>query len=110
MRRGPQPRMLALDCAETLEGFPVELDAVAEAIRSDGEALLDPEGFGDEAVETEAVDLQVGAVGYRGEEMHGQVVGAVRGHRQVEGLGQMADLEEDGDAAAIGDVGLRKGD
>jgi hypothetical protein len=33
----------------------------------------------------------------------------VRGHRQIEGLGEVADLHERGDAAAIGDVGLGEG-
>ena len=38
--------------------------------------------------------------------MHRHVVRAVRGDRQVEGLGEVRDLHEDGDAAAVGDVGL----
>ncbi len=46
-------------CAEGVEGLPVELKAVAGAVWRDGEAVLDAERLGDEAVEAEAVGLQV---------------------------------------------------
>ena len=62
--------------------------------------------LGDVALEPEAVRLEIGAVRAGGEELHGHVMRAVRGDRQVEGLGQMGDLHERRDAAAIGDVGL----
>ena len=42
--------------------------------------------------------------------MHRDFVRAVRGHRQVEGLGQVGDLHEGGDAAAVRHVGFRKAD
>ena len=38
--------------------------------------------------------------------MNGDVMRAVDGDRQVEGLGEPGDLHEGGDASAIGDVGL----
>ena len=74
----------------------------------DGEAVLDPQRIRDNAVEAEAVRLEVGAVRRRGQQVHGDVVGAVRGHRQVERLGEVADLHEDRHAAAVGHVGLRE--
>ena len=45
--RGPATRR-----ADRVEGLPVELDAVAGAIRGKGEARLDAERLGDEAVES----------------------------------------------------------
>ena len=42
--------------------------------------------------------------------MHGHVMRAVRGDRQVEGFGEVRDLHEGGDAAAIGHVRLGIGD
>ena len=56
------------------------------------------------------MDLEVRAVRHRGEEMHGQVVHAVRGDREIERLGEVRDLNEHRDAAAVRHVGLRIGD
>src|SRR5215471_7233398 len=53
-----------------IQRLPVELDAVAGAIRRDGEAVLDQQRVCDEAVEAETVGFQVGAVGRGGEEVH----------------------------------------
>ena len=64
-------------------------------VRRDGAARPDPQRLGDEALEAEAVRLEVRAIGHGGQQVHGEVVGAVRGHRQVERLGQVADLHED---------------
>ena len=97
-------------CPQRVERFPVEFDAVTRAVGRDGEALDHPQRLGDEAVQTEAVSLQVRAVRRGREQVDREVVRAVRGHRQVEGLREVADLHERGDPAAVGDVGLRERD
>ena len=52
------------------------------------------ERLGDVALEPEAMRFEIGAVRAGGEEMHGHVMRAVGGDRQVEGLGQVGDLHE----------------
>ncbi len=95
--------------AQARQRLPVERHAMPRTVRRDGAAVLHPERLGDVAVQAEAVRFEVRAVRRGGQQMHAEVVGAVRGHRQVERFGQVADLHEDGHAAAVGDVGLRKG-
>src|SRR5207247_10461470 len=62
-----------------LERPPIEVDTVARPVRRDGQPGLDLERLGDEPIEPEAVDLEVRAVRSPGQQVHGQVVGAVRG-------------------------------
>ena len=83
---------------------------MAGPVRGYGSALLEPERLGDVAVEPEAVGLQVRAVRRRREQVHGDVVRAVGRHGQVEGLGEVADLNEHRHPAAVRHVGLGKGD
>jgi hypothetical protein len=61
------------------------------------------------AVQPEAMHFQIRPVRRRREQMHRQVVCAVRGKRQVVRLGQVRHLHEYCDAAAIGHVRLGKG-
>src|SRR5690242_19428398 len=86
---------------DVLERLPVEVDAVAGPVRRHGHPRHDPERLGYEPIEPEAVGLEVRAVRNGGQQVHGDVMGAVRGHGQVEGLGQVADLHECRDAAAV---------
>ena len=74
------------------ERLEVEREAVAGPVGGEGQAVDDLQRLGDVAVEAEAVGLEVAAVRGGGEEVHGQVVRAVGGDRQVEGLGQVRDL------------------
>jgi hypothetical protein len=46
------------------------------------------------AFEAKAVDFEIGAVRHCSQQLDRDVVGAVRGDRQVEGFGQMGDLEK----------------
>ena len=82
---------------------------MARPLGRDRLAVLERERLGDEALEAEAVDLEVGGVRHRGQQVDVEVVDAVRGHRQVRGLGEARDLEPDRDAAAVREVGLREG-
>ena len=47
---------------DRVQRLPVELDAVARAVRRDRAAVLEPERLGDVAVEPEAVRLEAGRV------------------------------------------------
>ena len=55
----------------------IVLDAVAGTVRGDGASVLEPERFGEEALQTEAVELEPGAVGDRAEQVHVDVVAAM---------------------------------
>jgi hypothetical protein len=65
---------------------------VAWTIGRDRLALADLEGVGDEALQSEAVNLEVRRVRDRREEVHVEVVDAVRGHREVVRLRRVSDL------------------
>src|SRR5439155_3416926 len=91
---------------ESVESLPVELDAVTGAIGRQRRARLQAQRLGDEPIEPEAVRLEVGTIRRRRQQVDGDVVRAVRRDRKTEGLGQVADFHERGDAAAVRDVGL----
>src|SRR5262245_28739665 len=90
--------------AERFQRLPIELHAVAGAVGSNGLAVADLQGMGDEALEPEAVHLEIGRVRDRGEEVDVEVVDAVRGHREVVGFRDVGDLEPRRHAADVRDV------
>src|SRR5215471_21636618 len=79
--------------SERLETLPVEFDPMAGSVGRHGLAVPDLERMSDEAIESEAVDLQVRRVRHRGQEVHVEIVDAVRGYREVVGFRDMGDLE-----------------
>ncbi len=81
---------------------------MTRTFRRGGQSFLDFERLGDEAVEAEAVRLQVGGVGDGGQQMDLDVMQAVGGERQVMSLRQVGDFQPGRDAAAVGNVGLGK--
>src|SRR5689334_11824811 len=96
---GVAPILECLLGLHTFELLPVEDDAVTGAFGGNRLAVIDPHRIGDVAVDAEAVGLEEAAVGTGGQQMHRHVVRAVRGDRQVEGLGEVRDLHEHGRAA-----------
>src|SRR5690242_13089305 len=65
--------MLDLLGAHGVERFPVECDTVAGPFRRDRRARLQPQRLGNEALETEAVRLEIGSVRRRRQQVHGDV-------------------------------------
>src|SRR5918993_4637159 len=81
-------RSIMRSCPDRVQALPVERDPVARPVGGEGEAFLQDERLGDVALQAEAVRLEVGAVRAGGQELDRGVVGAVRGDRQVERLGE----------------------
>ena len=96
--------------ADRAEALPVERDAMAgprrARWRSPPRCAAAPRYSG--RARSRAPRDRSGSGG--GEQMHRDVVRAMRRDRQVERLGKPRDLHEGGDAAAIGDIGLGIGD
>src|SRR6185295_16569108 len=77
---------------------------MAGTIGRNGAAIAELDGVADVAIKTETVRLEIAAVRTGGQEVHGEVMRAVRGEGQIVGLGEVRNLHEDGDTATIGDV------
>lgn len=89
------------------EARPVEGDTVTRALRRNSVSIIDHKRALKVAIQPETVGFEIAPVRTSREQVHGHVVGAMRGDRQIECLGQVRDLHERGDAAAICDIGLR---
>jgi hypothetical protein len=66
---------------------PVELNAVTRTARRDRVTVIDLQRLRNVSFKSEPMGFQVTAVGTGGEQMHGDIMGAVARHRQVECLG-----------------------
>ena len=66
---------------------PVKVNAVTRTARRDRATVIDLQRLRNVAFKSEPMGFQVTAVGTGGEQMHGDIMGAVARHRQVECLG-----------------------
>ena len=78
----------SLSCADSLiadavlaEQVPVKFHAVARALRSDGPPPVHRQLVTQVRFETESMDFEVGCIGDRGQQVHMQIVDAVRSYR-----------------------------
>ena len=92
-----------------VKALPVELNAVTRTARRDRVTMINQQWLRNVAFKSEPMGLQVTAIGTGGEQVHGDIMSAVARHRQVECLGQMRNLQERGNPAAICNVRLGKG-
>ena len=69
------------------EALPIEMDAVAGPCGRQRLAVFEHQRMLDIAIETEPMRLEIGAVRTSCEQMHGNVMRAVAGHRKIERLG-----------------------
>src|SRR3954463_4043413 len=72
---------------DLIKPLPIEFDAMSRQVGHDGKPVLDAQRLRDVAIRPEPVSFQIRAVRADRQQMDRHVMGAMAGHRQIEGFG-----------------------